>query len=131
MAINPAESYRGVVVPVVTAVTSHGDVYVLAAIHAMGISTVSTCSNSSAARPATDWQVGFFRPKTGRRHPLIALHTATMICRIQGMGVVLLPNRIFRSILGIWWTPAGVPGGGMVGLFLWARPPGRPTILWP
>ncbi len=90
----------------------------IAAIFAAGMSTIATSLNSSATLLVTDWYVRFFRPDADEKRTMVALYTATIIWGILGTGIALLLTRTSGSILDIWWTLAGILGGGMIGLFL-------------
>ncbi len=90
----------------------------IAAIFAAGMSTVSTSLNSSATLLVTDWYQRFFKHNTDEKHTMKALYLATILWGILGTGVAILLTRTSESILDIWWTLAGILGGGMIGLFL-------------
>ena len=90
----------------------------IAAIFAAGMSTVSTSLNSSATLLVTDWYQRFIWPKADERHLMKALYLTTIFWGVLGTGVAILLTRTSESILDIWWTLAGILGGGMIGLFL-------------
>lgn len=90
----------------------------IAAIFAAGMSTVSTSLNSSATLLVTDWYQRFFKSNADEKHTMKALYLATVFWGLLGTGVAILLTRTSASILDIWWTLAGILGGGMIGLFL-------------
>ncbi len=90
----------------------------IAAIFAAGMSTVSTSLNSSATLLVTDWYKRFLNRRADEKHTMMALYTATIFWGILGTCVALLLTKTSESILDIWWTLAGILGGGMIGLFL-------------
>lgn len=90
----------------------------IAAIFAAGMSTVSTSLNSSATLLVTDWYRRFFNRDANEKRTMAALYIATILWGILGTCVALLLTKTSENILDVWWTLAGILGGGMIGLFL-------------
>jgi SSS family solute:Na+ symporter len=74
--------------------------------------------NSSATLIMSDYYRRFFRPDASERQSMIVLYAATIAWGVLGTGLALLLVRLTESALDIWWTLAGIFGGGMTGLFL-------------
>ncbi len=90
----------------------------IAAVFAAAMSTVSTSLNSSATLLMTDYYRRFIHPGATERQSMIALYTGTITWGALGTGLALLLVRLTESALDIYWTLAGIFGGGMTGLFL-------------
>ena len=89
---------------------------IIAAIMAAGMSTISTCLNSSATIILGDIYKKF-RPKPGDRETIIFLRGTTLFWGILGTFLALLMIGV-ESILAVWWQLTGIVAGGMLGLFL-------------
>ncbi len=90
----------------------------IAAVFAAAMSTVSTSLNSSATLIMSDYYRRFVRPDASERQSMMVLYVATIAWGVLGTGLALLLVRLTESALDIWWTLAGIFGGGMTGLFL-------------
>ncbi len=90
----------------------------IAAVFAAAMSTVSTSLNSSATLIMSDYYRRFVNPEAGDRQAMMVLYGATIAWGVLGTGLALVLVRLTESALDIWWTLAGIFGGGMTGLFL-------------
>jgi SSS family solute:Na+ symporter len=104
----------------------------IAAVFAAAMSTVSTSLNSSATLVMTDYYKRFFNRDATERQSMIALYVGTIIWGVLGTGLALLLVSLTESALDIWWTFAGIFGGGMTGIFLLSiisRRAGKPAAI--
>lgn len=90
----------------------------VAAVFAAAMSTISTSLNSSATLILSDYYQRFVDPGASQGRSMAVLYTATILWGALGTGLALLLVRLTESALDIWWTLAGIFGGGMTGLFL-------------
>ncbi len=90
----------------------------IAAVFAAAMSTVSTSLNSSATLVMSDYYGRFINTKASPRQSMMVLYGATIAWGVMGTALALLLVRLTDSALDIWWTLAGIFGGGMTGLFL-------------
>jgi SSS family solute:Na+ symporter len=90
----------------------------VAAVFAAAMSTVSTSLNSSATLVMTDYYRRMFRPAASQRELMLTLYTATIAWGAMGTALALVLVRLTDNALDIWWTLAGIFGGGTTGLFL-------------
>ncbi len=90
----------------------------VAAVFAAAMSTISTSLNSSATLILSDYYRRFVNPKAGERSSMLVLYGATVLWGVLGTGLALLLVSLTESALDIWWTLAGIMGGGITGLFL-------------
>jgi SSS family solute:Na+ symporter len=89
----------------------------IAAIFAAAMSTVSTSLNSSATIILSDYYRRFVNPHTTERQSMRLLRATTIVWGAAGTGAALAMTRA-QGALDVWWTLAGIFGGGMLGLFL-------------
>jgi len=89
---------------------------IIAAILAAGMSTVSTCLNSSATVLYSDIYTKL-RPKVKEREILFVLRGATFAFGLVGSVAALFMIGA-ESILSVWWELSSVVAGAMLGLFL-------------
>jgi solute:Na+ symporter, SSS family len=90
----------------------------VAAVFAAAMSTVSTSLNSSATLIMSDYYRRLIRPKASERELFRVLSAATIVWGAFGTCLALWLVRLTESALDIWWTLAGIFGGGITGLFL-------------
>jgi solute:Na+ symporter, SSS family len=90
----------------------------VAAVFAAAMSTVSTSLNSSATLIMSDYYRRLIRPKATERESFRVLSIATVAWGALGTCLALWLVRLTESALDIWWTLAGIFGGGITGLFL-------------
>lgn len=90
----------------------------VAAVFAAGMSTISTSLNSSATLVMNDLFKRLLRPKANEGESMIVLYSATIVWGVLGTGLALVLVTVTESALEMWWTLAGVLGGGLTGLFL-------------
>jgi SSS family solute:Na+ symporter len=90
----------------------------IAAIFAAAMSTVSTSLNSSATLVMSDYYRRFVNREASERQCMVALYVSTVVWGLLGTGMALALVKLTESALDIWWTLAGIFGGGMCGLFL-------------
>jgi SSS family solute:Na+ symporter len=87
---------------------------VIAAIFA---AAMDSSLNSMATLTLCDLYKRYLRPRAGERESLRVLHVSTLVWGAAALGVALWMVRA-GDVLQVWWTMAGVFGGGMLGLFL-------------
>ncbi len=90
----------------------------IAAVFAAAMSTVSTSMNSSATLIMSDYYKRFIRPDAAEKETMTILYAGTVLWGMLGTGLALLLVKLTESALDMWWTLAGIFGGGMTGLFL-------------
>jgi len=90
----------------------------IAAVFAAAMSTVSTSLNSSATLLMSDYFRRFVRPHASEKETMAVLYGGTVLWGILGTSLALVLVRLTQSALDMWWTLAGIFGGGMTGLFL-------------
>lgn len=90
----------------------------VAAIFAAAMSTVSTSLNSSATLIMSDFYQRLIRPNASERQSLFVLYGATILWGVLGTGLALVLVQLTEGALEMWWTLAGIFGGGITGLFL-------------
>lgn len=89
----------------------------IAALFAAGISTVSSCLNSSATIFLEDFYQRYWRPRATAVEQVRVLYVATAAVGLVGTAFALAMVNV-KSVLDAWWLLAGIFGGGMLGLFL-------------
>jgi SSS family solute:Na+ symporter len=87
---------------------------VIAAIFA---AAMDSSLNSMATLTLCDLYKRYLRPSAGERESLRVLHVSTLVWGAAALAVALWMVRA-GDVLQVWWTMAGVFGGGMLGLFL-------------
>jgi SSS family solute:Na+ symporter len=87
---------------------------VIAAIFA---AAMDSSLNSMATLTLCDLYKRYLRPAAGEKESLRVLHVSTVVWGAAALGVALWMVRA-GDVLQVWWTMAGVFGGGMLGLFL-------------
>lgn len=92
----------------------------VSAILAAAMSTVDTSLNSSATVLLQDVYRRFVHPDADDQAQLRFLKRATIAAGIVGTLVALAMLEA-ETVLQVWWTLAGLLGGGMLGLFLLGR----------
>ncbi len=92
---------------------------ILAAILAAAMSTVSSSLNCTATITLIDFWKVHIHPAIGEKSSMQFLRFWTFVWGVLGAGFALLMIKA-ASALDIWWTFAGIFGGGMLGLFLLA-----------
>lgn len=90
----------------------------VAAVFAAAMSTVSTSLNSSATLIMSDFYQRLLKPTAGQRESMLVLYAATIAWGTFGTLLSLWLVTLTESALDIWWTLAGIFGGGITGLFL-------------
>ena len=93
--------------------------FLIAAIMAAAMSTVSSSLNCAATISLIDFWKVYVHPQASEQHSLRFLRWNTLVWGVLGTGFALLMIKA-GSALDIWWTLAGIFGGGMLGLFLLA-----------
>ncbi|MGQ8335795.1 sodium:solute symporter [Sunxiuqinia sp. A32] len=91
--------------------------FIIAAIMAAAMSTLSTCLNSSATILLEDVYKKYVRPKAADSEAMMVLRGGTLFVGIIGTIVALLIIGS-ESILAVWWQLTGIFAGAMLGLFL-------------
>ncbi len=91
--------------------------FLIAAVFAAAMSTISSSLNCSATLTLCDVYRRFIKAEPGERESMAVLYASTFFWGIVGTGVGLAMIRI-RSALDTWWTLSGIFGGGVLGLFL-------------
>ncbi|MDD4590005.1 MAG: sodium:solute symporter [Parabacteroides sp.] len=91
--------------------------FIIAAIIAAAMSTLSVCLNSSSTVFYEDIYKRYLRPKATDKEGLAVLRIATVLVGAIGTGFALSMVGI-QSILAAWWQLTGIFGGAMLGLFL-------------
>lgn len=92
---------------------------IVAAILAAAMSTVSSSLNCAATISLIDFWKVYINPAISEKGSMQFLRKWTFIWGVLGAGFALLMIKA-ASALDIWWTFAGIFGGGMLGLFLLA-----------
>lgn len=90
----------------------------VAAVFAAGMSTISTSLNSSATLVMNDLYGRLWRPDANEHESMLVLYAATIAWGVLGTGLAVILVTVTDSALEMWWTLAGVLGGGLTGLFL-------------
>jgi SSS family solute:Na+ symporter len=96
---------------------------VIAAIFA---AAMDSSLNSMATLTLCDLYKRYLRPAAGEKESLRVLHVSTLVWGAAALGVGLWMVHAGHA-LEVWWTMAGVFGGGMLGLFLLGRVSPRTT----
>lgn len=91
--------------------------FIIAAIIAAAMSTLSVCLNSSSTVFYEDIYKRYIRPKATDKEGLTVLRVGTIVVGIIGTAFALSMIGV-QSILAMWWQLTGVFGGAMLGLFL-------------
>lgn len=92
---------------------------IVAAILAAAMSTVSSSLNCAATITLIDFWKVYANPAISEKGSMSFLRNWTFVWGVLGSGFALLMIKA-ASALDIWWTFAGIFGGGMLGLFLLA-----------
>ncbi|HPO07517.1 MAG TPA: sodium:solute symporter [bacterium] len=92
---------------------------IVAAILAAAMSTISSSLNCSATITMIDFWKMYVNPAISEEGSMRFLRKMTFFWGVLGAGFALLMIKA-ASALDIWWTFAGIFGGGMLGLFLLA-----------
>lgn len=92
----------------------------IAAILAAAMSSVDSSLNSSATVTLQDLYKRFLRPRATERESMWVLYATTIAWGVIGTVAALAMIRV-KTVLDVWWTLAGLFGGGMLGLFLLGR----------
>jgi SSS family solute:Na+ symporter len=93
--------------------------FLIAAIFAAGMSTISTSINSTATIILTDYYKRFFKKDATGRSEMKVLYISSMIFGLLGVSISLALVGV-ESVLDAWWSLASIFSGGMLGLFLLA-----------
>ncbi len=93
--------------------------FLIAAIFAAGMSTISTSINSTATIILTDYYKRFFKKDATGKAEMKVLYTSSMIFGLLGVSISLALVGV-ESVLDAWWSLASIFSGGMLGLFLLA-----------
>lgn len=91
--------------------------FLIAAIFAAGMSTVSTSINSTATIVLSDFYKRFFNPGAGERTSMKVLYISSFFFGMLGI-IIALSLAGVESVLDAWWSLASIFSGGMLGLFL-------------
>ena len=91
--------------------------FLIAAIVAAAMSTVSTSLNGATTLTLTDFYVRFFRPDAGEKERMRVLYLGTLCWGLLGIACALAMIRA-KGILDAYWILAGIFSGGIVGVFL-------------
>lgn len=91
--------------------------FLIAAIFAAAMSTLSTSVNCSATLTLTDFYRRYVNPRATERQSMRVLWAATFFWGAIGTAVALLMIGA-KNVLDVWWKLAGIFSGGMLGLFL-------------
>jgi SSS family solute:Na+ symporter len=65
-----------------------------------------------------DYYIRFFRPNASEKESMRVLYFSTILWGTLATMLGLIFVNLAESALDIWWTFAGIFGGGMLGLFL-------------
>ena len=90
---------------------------IVSALLSAAMSTISSNMNASATVFTMDIYKKYFRPAINDKQQLNALHIATVVFGLIGLGTGLAMIGA-KSLLDIWWELSGIFAGGMLGLFL-------------
>ena len=91
--------------------------FLIAAIFAAGMSTVSTSINSTATIVLTDYYKRYFNKNASGKSEMKILYLSSMIFGSLGIIISLALVGV-ESVLDAWWSLASIFSGGMLGLFL-------------
>ncbi|MDR3365605.1 MAG: sodium/solute symporter [Prevotellaceae bacterium] len=91
--------------------------FLIAAIFAAGMSTISTSLNSSATVILTDFFGKFAGKKMTNRRRMLVLYACSLVLGVLGVALGLAMMKV-KSALDAWWSLASIFSGGMLGLFL-------------
>jgi len=91
--------------------------FLVAAIFAAGMSTVSTSLNSSATVVLTDFFMRFAKKELSNRRRMAILYGCSLGMGLCGVLFGLAMMRV-KGALDAWWSLASIFSGGMLGLFL-------------
>ncbi len=91
--------------------------FLIAAIFAAGMSTVSTSINSTATIVLTDYYKRYFSKNASGKSEMKILYLSSMIFGSLGIIISLALVGV-ESVLDAWWSLASIFSGGMLGLFL-------------
>jgi SSS family solute:Na+ symporter len=89
----------------------------IAAIFSAGMSTLSTCINSSATVLLSDYYRKFSKTELSDNSSLSFLRLSSLFVGVLGILVGLAFNGV-TSALDTWWALASIFSGGILGLFL-------------
>lgn len=97
--------------------------FLVAAILAAAMSTVSTSLNSSATVLLSDFFLRFRRTPLPEAARIRILRLCTLAFSSLAIGIAILLTGV-HSALDVWWTGSSIFSGGMLGLFLlaWLAP---------
>lgn len=91
--------------------------FIIAAIIAAAMSTLSVCLNSSSTIIYEDIYKRYIRPNPTEKSSMIVLRGGTIF--VGAVGTIISLSMIgVQSILAVWWQLTGIFGGAMLGLFL-------------
>ncbi len=93
--------------------------FLVAAILAAAMSTLSTSVNSSATVVLEDYFLRLRGKPMEEPKRLLVLRLWTVVFTASAVGVAVLLTGV-RSALDVWWTGASIFSGGILGLFLLA-----------
>ncbi len=93
--------------------------FLIAAIFAAGMSTISTSINSTATIVLTDYYKRYFNKNASGKSEMKILYSSSMIFGSLGIIISLALVGV-ESVLDAWWSLASIFSGGMLGLFLLA-----------
>jgi SSS family solute:Na+ symporter len=93
--------------------------FLIAAVFAAAMSTLSTSLNSSATVLLEDYFVRWWGTSLRESARMLVLRLGTLLFALAAVGVALLLMGA-RSALDAWWTGSSIFSGGMLGLFLLA-----------
>ncbi len=93
--------------------------FLIAAIFAAGMSTISTSINSTATIVLTDYYKRYFNKNASGKSEMKVLYLSSMIFGSLGIIISLALVGV-ESVLDAWWSLASIFSGGMLGLFLLA-----------
>jgi SSS family solute:Na+ symporter len=91
--------------------------FLIAAIFAAGMSTISTSINSTATIILTDYYKRYFNKNATGKSEMKVLYLSSMIFGSLGIIISLALVGV-ESVLDAWWSLASIFSGGMLGLFL-------------
>lgn len=91
--------------------------FLIAAIFAAGMSTISTSLNSSATVILTDFVGKFAGKEMTNKRRMAVLYACSLVLGVLGVALGLAMTKV-KSALDAWWSLASIFSGGMLGLFL-------------
>lgn len=93
--------------------------FLIAAVFAAGMSTISTSFNSSATVFLTDYYKRYFKKEASDKDSMKVLYISSAVIGVLGIfiGIAMID---VKSALDAWWKLASIFSGGMLGLFLLA-----------